>query len=59
VKALNILELLPTLTSKITEFETGIILLMNGKWRFKWFRHKTYFVDNGTLMTDIFEYESP
>jgi ligand-binding SRPBCC domain-containing protein len=50
------------LTSKITEFESPnyfIDEMENGA--FKWFRHKHIFVDtkNGTLMTDIFEYESP
>lgn len=50
------------LTSKITEFESPhyfIDEMENGA--FKWFIHKHIFVDtkNGTLMTDIFEYESP
>ena len=50
------------LTSKITEFESLNSFtdeMENGA--FKWFRHQHLFQQqqNGTLMTDIFEYESP
>ncbi len=51
-----------TLTSKITELESPnyfVDEMQNGA--FKWFRHQHIFAENenGTLMTDIFEYESP
>jgi len=51
-----------TLTSKITEMKSPdyfVDEMQNGV--FKWFRHQHIFIDgeNSTLMTDIFEYESP
>lgn len=50
------------LTSKITEFEKPnyfVDEMVSGA--FKSFRHEHYFADfnNGTLMTDVFEYKSP
>jgi len=51
-----------TLTSKITEFEKPNYFadeMVNGA--FKKFKHEHHFADsqNGTLMTDFFDYESP
>ncbi len=50
------------LTSKITEFNSPNSFTDEmEKGAFKWFRHEHFFkqVDNGTLMIDVFEYESP
>ena len=51
-----------TLTSKITEFDSPNSFTDEmEKGAFKWFKHKHIFkeIDNGTIMIDIFEYESP
>jgi ligand-binding SRPBCC domain-containing protein len=50
------------LTSKITEFERPNYFTDEMiKGAFKQFRHENYFADlkDGTLMTDIFDYQSP
>jgi ligand-binding SRPBCC domain-containing protein len=50
------------LTSKITEFDSPHYFTDEmEKGAFKWFEHKHIFedIENGTLMTDIFEYKSP
>ncbi|GAA4239672.1 hypothetical protein GCM10022291_34940 [Postechiella marina] len=50
------------LTSKITEFNRPIFFVDEMvKGAFKEFKHEHYFtqLNNGTLMTDIFEYNSP
>jgi len=51
-----------TLSTKITEFESPIFFvdeMINGA--FKAFRHEHHFkaIENGTLMTDRFDYKSP
>ena len=50
------------LTSKITAFDSPHFFVDEmEKGAFKWFRHEHLFraMDDGTLMTDVFEYESP
>ncbi len=51
-----------TLTSKITDFKSPEYFVDEmQKGAFKWFKHQHFFSATayGTLMTDIFEYESP
>ena len=55
-------ELYQTLTTEITEFDSPKFFvdeMIEGV--FKGFRHEHYFesIKNGTLMTDIFDYQSP
>jgi len=50
------------LTSKITSFDRPNLFVDEmEKGAFKWFRHEHLFTktDDGTVMTDVFEYESP
>jgi ligand-binding SRPBCC domain-containing protein len=54
--------IIQTLTSKITEFDKPnyfVDEMVNGA--FKRFKHEHHFIEyeNGTLMTDFFDYESP
>ncbi|MEO9484586.1 MAG: SRPBCC family protein [Ekhidna sp.] len=51
-----------TLTTKITEFNSPSLFVDEMvKGAFKGFRHQHHFesIENGTLMTDIFDYQSP